>query len=258
MVVVVVEGVVVVVVVGGTVVVVVVVGGTVVVVVVVGGIAGISGMVVVVVVVGSVVVVVVVVSVVDGTVVDGTVVDGTVVVGPVAAGVPAAATLCPVGVVMVTAVQAPATCIVAMSATIWVRDWRSAASADASLSVAKVTALVAASRPEMEAFTANAADWARAIKSLAAMLRYCWATTPSASRGGGRFDAAAEIRDRVARVQPVVHVLLNRKTPEGADAASNWACADERWISAVASPCWRVRQSALVRCRRGDVYWVRA
>ena len=95
--------------------------------------------------------------VVGGSVVDGAVVDGTVVVGPVVAGVPTAGMLF-VGAVMVTVVQAPATCMVAMSATIWVRDWRSAASADASDTVARATALVAASRLEIEAFTANAAD----------------------------------------------------------------------------------------------------
>jgi hypothetical protein len=230
-VVVVVEGVVVVVVVEGTVVVGTVVDGTVVVVVV--------GSVVVVVAVGGSVVVVVVVVVVVGSVVDGTVVDGTVVVGPVVAGVPAAGTLF-VGAVMDTVVQAPAICMVAMSATIWVRDWRSAASADASATVASVTALVAASRPAIEAFTATSADCARDIRLLAAMLRYCWATTPSASCGADALTPLPRFAIESVAYSPLFTYSSIAKRRRARDAASYCACADERWISAAASPCWRV------------------
>jgi hypothetical protein len=200
-VVVVVEGVVVVVVVEGTVVDGTVVDGTVVVVVAVGG---------------SVVVVVVVVV---GSVVDGTVVDGTVVVGPVVAGVPAAGTLF-VGAVMDTVVQAPAICMVAMSATIWVRDWRSAASADASATVASVTALVAASRPAIEAFTATSADCARAIRLLAAMLRYCWATTPSASCGADALTPLPRFAIESVAYSPLFTYSSIAKCRRARDAAS--------------------------------------
>jgi hypothetical protein len=235
----------------GTVVVVVVVGGSVVVVVVV---VGGSVVVVVVVVLGGAVVgllpgtvvVVVVVVVVGGSVVvvlvvvvGGSVVVVLVVVVVTAAAGPGEAAAEGVDAVSVTDVQAPAFCMVATSVTIWVSDWRSAASSDASFKAARVTDLAASERPSREFLRAVAASLTRARRSDASMPRYSLATTPSPSCGPSGLTFRAGSATELLTYSPLLTYssIANRRSVRV--AASNWLCAAEMSDCAAATCCSR-------------------
>lgn len=203
-------------------------------------VAGIVGKVVVVVVVVDVVVVDVVEVVVDvvGAFVVGTVVDGTVAEGPVGAGALG------VGAAMVTVVHAPAFCMVATSETICARDLRSAASSDTSVAPACVTAWAAPSRPAREALTADAAAWSRPIRLVAATLKYCWATTPSAFCGPNGVTGVAGIASEALVYSPLLTYSSIANCRSARDAVSSWLCAADSWDCAAANCSSRVAISS--------------
>ena len=211
---------VVVVVVGGVVVVVVVVVGGVVVVVVVEG-TTINGIVVpvvpptVVVVVGGTVLVVVVV---DGTAPAVVVV---VVVGTVVTVVPATVGAVPegAGAVITTVVQAPAFCMVATSATIRLRECRSAALSDAHVRVASVNAPAASPRRDERGVDCGPCNTLVGHQVGRGDAQVLLGDHTVRVLRTVRVDANPEVCERGARRTTAVHVLVDGKAPESTGRA---------------------------------------
>ncbi len=162
-----------------------------------------------------------------------------VVVVVTAAAGPGEAAAEGVDAVSVTDVQAPAFCMVATSVTIWVSDWRSAASSDASFKAARVTDLAASERPSREFLRAVAASLTRARRSDASMPRYSLATTPSPSCGPSGLTFRAGSATELLTYSPLLTYssIANRRSVRV--AASNWLCAAEMSDCAAATCCSR-------------------
>jgi hypothetical protein len=142
---------------------------------------------------------------------------GTVVVVVVPGVAPGA------GSVIVTAVHAPAVCIVATSAINLIRARSSVVVSVVNLTTARWSALAAWSRRASAARSAADASWVRANTSDVATFSYCCATTPLGLGGMNTFGADEGLVYEVLTYSPLFTYSSTAKLPSARWVAANLA-----------------------------------